>query len=155
MTAHRYRSRTHVKDSSDLCQVILIAGLERVTMLFLGLQNIRLASMFPRDPKRITPWVSQLCTIVHCYLSCFLFLMFSAVFVLACFYGHLLLRDYCNVHSLYYCNSLYFVTLDIHMIKMEFWVTEKQTHIIWIVDVIDRTEHVMLPAVGCHKGRKQ
>ncbi|KIH69251.1 aspartate--tRNA ligase [Ancylostoma duodenale] len=32
-----------------------IAGLERVTMLFLGLHNIRLASMFPRDPKRITP----------------------------------------------------------------------------------------------------
>uniref|UniRef100_A0A7I4YEY4 Aspartate--tRNA ligase, cytoplasmic n=1 Tax=Haemonchus contortus TaxID=6289 RepID=A0A7I4YEY4_HAECO len=30
-------------------------GLERVTMLFLGLHNIRLASMFPRDPKRITP----------------------------------------------------------------------------------------------------
>lgn len=30
-------------------------GLERVTMLFLGLGNIRLASMFPRDPKRITP----------------------------------------------------------------------------------------------------
>ncbi|KHJ82932.1 tRNA ligase class II [Oesophagostomum dentatum] len=30
-------------------------GLERVTMLFLGLNNIRLASMFPRDPKRITP----------------------------------------------------------------------------------------------------
>ncbi|VDM54449.1 unnamed protein product [Angiostrongylus costaricensis] len=30
-------------------------GLERVTMLFLGLQNVRLASMFPRDPKRITP----------------------------------------------------------------------------------------------------
>ncbi|KAF8357442.1 dars-1 [Pristionchus pacificus] len=30
-------------------------GLERVTMLFLGLHNIRLASLFPRDPKRITP----------------------------------------------------------------------------------------------------
>uniref|UniRef100_A0A1I8BCW8 Aspartate--tRNA ligase, cytoplasmic n=1 Tax=Meloidogyne hapla TaxID=6305 RepID=A0A1I8BCW8_MELHA len=30
-------------------------GLERVTMLFLGLGNIRLASLFPRDPKRITP----------------------------------------------------------------------------------------------------
>ncbi|KAI1717612.1 tRNA synthetases class II (D, K and n) domain-containing protein [Ditylenchus destructor] len=30
-------------------------GLERVTMLFLGLGNIRLASMFPRDPKRLTP----------------------------------------------------------------------------------------------------
>jgi len=30
-------------------------GLERVTMLFLGLHNIRLASLFPRDPKRISP----------------------------------------------------------------------------------------------------
>ncbi|KAL3101995.1 hypothetical protein niasHS_003404 [Heterodera schachtii] len=30
-------------------------GLERVTMLFLGLPNVRLASLFPRDPKRITP----------------------------------------------------------------------------------------------------
>jgi len=30
-------------------------GLERVTMLFLGLSNIRLCSMFPRDPKRLTP----------------------------------------------------------------------------------------------------
>jgi len=30
-------------------------GLERSCMLFLGLHNIRKASMFPRDPKRITP----------------------------------------------------------------------------------------------------
>jgi len=30
-------------------------GLERVTMLFLGLKNIRLSSLFPRDPKRLTP----------------------------------------------------------------------------------------------------
>ena len=30
-------------------------GLERVTMLFLGLNNIRKASLFPRDPKRLTP----------------------------------------------------------------------------------------------------
>uniref|UniRef100_A0A3B0MZ62 aspartate--tRNA ligase n=1 Tax=Theileria annulata TaxID=5874 RepID=A0A3B0MZ62_THEAN len=30
-------------------------GLERVVMLFLGLTNIRKTSMFPRDPKRITP----------------------------------------------------------------------------------------------------
>ena len=30
-------------------------GLERVTMLYLGLGNVRLTSMFPRDPKRITP----------------------------------------------------------------------------------------------------
>lgn len=30
-------------------------GLERVTMLYLGLDNIRKASMFPRDPKRLEP----------------------------------------------------------------------------------------------------
>ncbi|KAF0699512.1 Aste57867_9934 [Aphanomyces stellatus] len=30
-------------------------GLERVVMLFLGLGNIRKASMFPRDPKRLRP----------------------------------------------------------------------------------------------------
>ncbi|KAF7495681.1 Aspartate--tRNA ligase [Sarcoptes scabiei] len=30
-------------------------GLERVTMLFLGLDNIRKTSLFPRDPKRISP----------------------------------------------------------------------------------------------------
>jgi len=30
-------------------------GLERVVMLFLGLSNIRLCSMFPRDPRRIKP----------------------------------------------------------------------------------------------------
>ncbi len=30
-------------------------GLERVVMLFLGLKNIRKASMFPRDPSRLTP----------------------------------------------------------------------------------------------------
>jgi aspartyl-tRNA synthetase len=30
-------------------------GLERVVMLFLGLHNIRLASLFPRDPSRTTP----------------------------------------------------------------------------------------------------
>jgi len=30
-------------------------GLERVVMLFLKLNNIRKASMFPRDPKRLTP----------------------------------------------------------------------------------------------------
>lgn len=30
-------------------------GLERVTMLFLGLDNIRKTSLFPRDPKRIAP----------------------------------------------------------------------------------------------------
>ncbi|CAD7941632.1 unnamed protein product [Amoebophrya sp. A120] len=30
-------------------------GLERVVMLFLGLDNIRRTSLFPRDPKRLTP----------------------------------------------------------------------------------------------------
>lgn len=30
-------------------------GLERVVMLFLGLPNIRKASMFPRDPQRLAP----------------------------------------------------------------------------------------------------
>jgi dTMP kinase len=30
-------------------------GLERVVMLFLGLPNIRLTSMFPRDPNRLSP----------------------------------------------------------------------------------------------------
>ena len=30
-------------------------GLERVVMLFMGLDNIRKASMFPRDPSRLTP----------------------------------------------------------------------------------------------------
>lgn len=30
-------------------------GLERVLMLYLGLNNIRRVSMFPRDPKRVEP----------------------------------------------------------------------------------------------------
>lgn len=30
-------------------------GMERVVMLFLKLDNIRKSSMFPRDPKRLTP----------------------------------------------------------------------------------------------------
>lgn len=30
-------------------------GLERLLMCYLGLDNIRLASMFPRDPSRLTP----------------------------------------------------------------------------------------------------
>jgi len=30
-------------------------GLERVTMLYLGLHNVRTASMFPRDPQRLFP----------------------------------------------------------------------------------------------------
>jgi len=31
------------------------AGLERVIMLFLKLNNIRRASLFPRDPRRLQP----------------------------------------------------------------------------------------------------
>jgi len=31
-------------------------GMERVTMLYLGLDNVRKTSMFPRDPKRLAPW---------------------------------------------------------------------------------------------------
>ena len=30
-------------------------GLERIVMLWLGLPNVRLASLFPRDPNRLTP----------------------------------------------------------------------------------------------------
>ena len=30
-------------------------GLERVVFLFLGLDNVRKGTMFPRDPSRITP----------------------------------------------------------------------------------------------------
>lgn len=30
-------------------------GLERVVMLFLGLENVRKTSIFPRDPQRLTP----------------------------------------------------------------------------------------------------
>jgi aspartyl-tRNA synthetase len=30
-------------------------GLERIVMLYLGLKNIRQSSLFPRDPKRLTP----------------------------------------------------------------------------------------------------
>jgi len=30
-------------------------GLERVVFLYLGLDNVRKASMFPRDPNRCTP----------------------------------------------------------------------------------------------------
>ena len=32
-----------------------LSGLERVVMLYLDLHNIRKSSMFPRDPKRVTP----------------------------------------------------------------------------------------------------
>lgn len=30
-------------------------GLERIVMLWLGLPNVRLASLFPRDPSRLMP----------------------------------------------------------------------------------------------------
>lgn len=30
-------------------------GLERIVMLWLGLPNVRLASLFPRDPSRLAP----------------------------------------------------------------------------------------------------
>jgi aspartyl-tRNA synthetase len=30
-------------------------GLERVVMLYLNLKNIRRTSLFPRDPRRLTP----------------------------------------------------------------------------------------------------
>lgn len=30
-------------------------GMERVIMLYLGLDNIRKTAMFPRDPKRLNP----------------------------------------------------------------------------------------------------
>jgi aspartyl-tRNA synthetase len=30
-------------------------GMERVVMLYCGLNNIRKTSMFPRDPKRLEP----------------------------------------------------------------------------------------------------
>ena len=38
--------------------VSLLPGLERVVMLYLDLHNIRKSSMFPRDPKRVTPWLA-------------------------------------------------------------------------------------------------
>tara|TARA_B100000780_G_C20699814_1_gene278249 strand:+ start:90 stop:221 length:132 start_codon:yes stop_codon:yes gene_type:complete len=30
-------------------------GLERLVFLYLNLDNVRKASMFPRDPRRLTP----------------------------------------------------------------------------------------------------
>ncbi len=41
-----------------LCVIILsicFVGCERVVMLYLGLDNVRKTSLFPRDPKRLTP----------------------------------------------------------------------------------------------------
>lgn len=37
------------------CRPWTFPGLERVVMLFLKLENIRRASLFPRDPKRLEP----------------------------------------------------------------------------------------------------
>lgn len=39
-----------------MIQCSVCSGLERVCMLYLGLHNVRQTSMFPRDPKRLTPW---------------------------------------------------------------------------------------------------
>ena len=33
-------------------------GMERVTMLFLNMYNVRKVSLFPRDPQRIAPWLN-------------------------------------------------------------------------------------------------
>lgn len=33
-------------------------GLERVTFLFLDLYDVKKASLFPRDPMRLTPWLN-------------------------------------------------------------------------------------------------
>lgn len=41
----------HSKDIN----IVMHIGLERVVMLFLKLNNIRNASLFPRDPKRLEP----------------------------------------------------------------------------------------------------
>jgi len=42
-------------NDTKLILCVHITGMERVTMLFLGLDNIRKTSLFPRDPKRLTP----------------------------------------------------------------------------------------------------
>lgn len=34
-------------------------GLERVTFLFLDLYDVKKASLFPRDPMRLTPWINN------------------------------------------------------------------------------------------------
>jgi hypothetical protein len=39
-------------------------GLERIVQFYLGLPNIRMASLFPRDPSRVLPWiVGNRCTV--------------------------------------------------------------------------------------------
>lgn len=47
---------TWVKRQAFLKILLSHPGLERVCMLYLGLHNVRQTSMFPRDPKRLTPW---------------------------------------------------------------------------------------------------
>ena len=44
-----------INSENELMIILFSPGLERVTMLFLGLHNVRQTSMFPRDPKRLTP----------------------------------------------------------------------------------------------------
>jgi aspartyl/asparaginyl-tRNA synthetase len=39
----------------DVAYALTRPGLERVVMLYLKLGNIRRASLFPRDPKRLAP----------------------------------------------------------------------------------------------------
>lgn len=41
--------------NKKLIKMSSFTGLERVCMLYLGLHNVRQTSMFPRDPKRLTP----------------------------------------------------------------------------------------------------
>lgn len=52
-----YTQKLTDSDFLDLHQRVycFFKGLERVVMLYLGLNNIRKTSMFPRDPKRLSP----------------------------------------------------------------------------------------------------
>jgi len=50
-------------------------GLERVVMLYCALGNIRKSSLFPRDPKRITPWGNLLCHL--CVFKNFVFILLA------------------------------------------------------------------------------
>ena len=45
----------NIKKDLELFFTFCFLGMERVCMLYLGLDNIRKTSMFPRDPKRLTP----------------------------------------------------------------------------------------------------
>jgi aspartyl/asparaginyl-tRNA synthetase len=44
-----------LKRNPRIYLIASVLGLERVVMLFLKLSNIRRASLFPRDPKRLAP----------------------------------------------------------------------------------------------------